>query len=124
LSSLGLLSASNNHIEGPLPALTGLVHLSGLVLDHNAITGPLPSLAGLDTLNDVVLDHNAMSGQIPAPPAPMNHLVGGISTLCPNGFIASSNAGTNTAWDVATGTSPWNQDCNPDRIFASGFDEG
>ena len=121
LSNLLLFVADDNRIEGPLPDLSDLVHLSGLVLDHNAITGPLPPLGGLAALNDVVLDHNAMSGPIPDPPAP-NHLVAGISTLCPNGFTPSTHPATNAAWNSATGVSPWNADCDPDRIFRDGFD--
>jgi hypothetical protein len=122
LDNLLLFTASDNHISGSLPSLSGLVHMSGFVVDHNTISGPLPSLDGLNALNDVVLDHNAMSGPIADPPSPMNHLVAGISTLCPNGFTPSANPATNTAWDSATGVTPWNHDCNPDRIFADDFE--
>ncbi len=55
-------------------------------------------------LTDFSFGDNQLTGTIPSPSAllPRN------SNLCPNRLTPS----TNTAWDTATGSTPWSQQCS------------
>ncbi len=107
LTSLRLFVAGGNHFTGPLPPLAGLGNLQYFSVKENALTGPIPSLAGLDNLQSFYVGNNKLSGVVPAVPSPTNVLVNGGSQLCPNQL----NATPNTAWDLATGSTPWYADC-------------
>ncbi len=72
-----------------------------------SLTGSIPSLAGLSTLIYFYVNNNLLSGTIPAVPSPTNALVPGDSSLCPNHLTLS----TDSAWDTATGSTPWSAAC-------------
>lgn len=141
---LSIFHVEYNQLTGSLPAFTNIDFLQGFYADHNLLTGTLPVLTSafdllelnvsynklngtlpalhITALNSMVaihLDHNQFSGALPAPPS---FLVAGWSTICPNLFTLS----TSTAWNSATGFTPWwatpfpNSGC--DGVFNSSFD--
>ena len=112
LSNLISFSADGNRLTGSIPPLTGLSNLVFLRVGGNLLTGPMPSLAGLTSLTTVDISNNALSGPIAAPPNP-SALGASSSSLCPNAFVPAANpeTATDTAWDVATGLTPWSIGC-------------
>lgn len=107
LAGLATFDVSSNQLTGTLPTLSGLSHLQSFVANDNRLTGTIPSLAGLDALNVIRVERNNLSGAVPAVPAPLNDLSPSGSRLCPNRLDASADP----AWDAATGSTPWYQDC-------------
>lgn len=120
LAGLGLLrrlDLSNNQLSGTIPSLDSLVDLQTLLLNHNQLTGGMPSLAALVNLKNLYVKDNMLEGPPPTPSSP-SALVPGGSGLCPNAFDHLPSVD----WDVATGISPWYQNCPIDVIFADGFE--
>lgn len=122
--------AAYNDLSGPLPELEGLAALYEIDLSHNRLTGTIPSLKGMTNFWRFDVSWNQLSGQVPDVPEP-NKLgswsQGGAaslrSSLCPNALSAIDNP----AWDVATGETPWHQNCagpqgyvNPNQHGLSG----
>ena len=127
LPKLQLVSVSANQLTGSIPPLTGLTNLSNAVFSYNQLTGSIPSLAGLTKLVYLGVANNQLSGALPDltgltqlqdflvgnngftgdPPTPPSSLVAGQSSLCNNPL----NHTANTAWDTATGVSPWYSTC-------------
>jgi Leucine-rich repeat (LRR) protein len=117
MANLRGFNARSNQLTGLIPPLTGLGNLSTFRVSNNQLSGPVPSLAGMPYLEIFLVDTNMLSGSIPAAPS---RLGAGASRLCPNAFTPIANA----AWDMATGETPWYQNCAPlpDPVFHSGFD--
>ena len=63
-------------------------------------------LAGLS------VSYNQLTGAAPLVPNP-NNLAGGQSSLCPNALAPAANppSANDQAWNAATGTTPWSQQC-------------
>ena len=61
-----VLNLHGNGLQGPIPDLSGLTELEGLVLSQNALSGPIPDLSTLIHLKSVVLRHNNLVGAFPA----------------------------------------------------------
>jgi Leucine-rich repeat (LRR) protein len=118
LASLRGFTLYNNRLTGSIPSLTGLSALEWIGVSNNLLTGAIPSLTGLSSLQIFTVDNNYLSGDAPAMPSP-NNLTGGQSRLCPNNL----NATDNSAWDAATGTSPWSQSCTSGPLrFSVNYD--
>jgi Leucine-rich repeat (LRR) protein len=107
LAGLRGLTLNNNLLTGSIPSLTGISALEWFDVSNNQLTGAIPSLTGLASLHIFSVDYNYLSGDAPAVPSP-NNLTSGQSQLCPNNLHASSS----TAWDAATATTPWYQQCS------------
>lgn len=112
LSQLVAFSADSNRLTGSIPPLTGLVNLVFLRVGGNLLTGPMPSLAGLTSLTTVDIANNQLTGPVATPPNP-SALGASSSSLCPNALVPAANpeTATDTAWDVATGLTPWSIGC-------------
>jgi len=106
LASLRGLTLHNNQLTGSIPALTNLSNLEWFSVSGNQLTGAIPSLSGLASLHIFTVDNNYLSGNVPSVPSP-NNLTNGQSHLCPNDLNATSSS----AWDTATATTPWYQQC-------------
>jgi len=145
LTSLATLVVSNNQLAGALPDFSGLADLQQFDASSNEITGNLPPIAALSNLVQFNVERNQLAGSLPDTLAGLtalkvfrvanNQLAGGppdvpdavtltegASSLCPNqlSHVPSS------AWDAATGASPWYGDCvstPTDVIFTDGFEE-
>ncbi len=135
--------ASGNTLTGSIPDLSGLYALEYFYVNCNQLAGSIPPLAGLRALARIDLSGNRLTGAIPAlPPALQvinvgdNQLSGPVppappslsqsrSRLCPNPLDTSPD-GNFTAWNAATGFTPWWADpakgvvC--DDLLAAGFD--
>ena len=121
-------SVSANQLTGPLPDLTGLTNLEDFEADANQLTGNIPSLStntilfyfdvagnrltgtipslgGLNALQYFFVGNNGLSGDIPTAPA---SLLAKQSSLCNNAL----NQKIDTAWDAATGVTPWYSTCS------------
>jgi IPTL-CTERM motif/Divergent InlB B-repeat domain len=110
LTALGTFWAYNNQLTGSIPSLTGLVQLDEFDVSNNQLTGSIPSLAGLNDLNSFRVANNLLTGTVPAAPPGLN---AGESTLCPNQLTPSGS----TAWDIATGQTPWSAQCTAAVTF-------
>ena len=106
LASLRGFTLNNNQLTGSIPSLTGLSSLEWFSVSGNQLTGAIPSLSGLASLHNFTVVNNYLSGNVPAVPTP-NNLTNGQSHLCPNNL----NATASSAWDTATATTPWYQQC-------------
>jgi hypothetical protein len=104
--------AYNNQLTGSIPSLSGLASLQDFSVFNNQLIGVLPSLAGLSQLQYFRVEQNQLSGPVPAVPSPVNALQPGGSGLCFNRLSPS----VNTAWDAATGSTPWSAGCVPPYI--------
>lgn len=143
LANLEVFEVGTNQLTGSIPLLAGLAKLRNFDLYDNQLTGTIPSLAGLNKLEQFWVQNNRLTGSIPLsltnltslftldvsnnqlsgvmPNVPAySFLLPGYSRLCPNAFDPIPNYG----WDVATGQTPWYQDCAvlPDPVFSDGFD--
>lgn len=110
LSELSLLlsfSAYNNQLTGAIPAFTNQTSLQNYDISGNQLSGTVPTLANLSALRTFRVHNNLLSGAVPSVPAPTNALAAGGSRLCPNPLTPSAN----TAWDLATGSTPWSVGC-------------
>ncbi len=104
--NLSYLSVFNNQLSGAFPDLTGMTHLNALLLGNNRFSGTIPAGA-LSIPTDLIyfqIGGNGFTGAAPTAPAT---LTAGQSTLCPNPLDHSADS----AWDTATGTSPWYSTC-------------
>lgn len=110
LTNLQQVGVYNNQLTGPIPNLIGLTNLQQFNAQNNQLSGPIPTLTGLTNLLDLQVANNLLTGTVPDPPNP-NNLIPAASTLCPNQLSLSPTLTTNTAWDGATGVTPWNQLC-------------
>ena len=119
LTNLKYFFVHSNHLTGPIPTLSAVPDLTFFYVDSNQLTGTVPSLATLTKLKGILIDGNQLSGPMPEPPNPSS-LQRGESKLCSNHLDSVPS----TAWDTATGESPWYQNCTPisDEIFKDGFD--
>ncbi len=89
---------STGPLTGPIPALTGLIHLQSFNGYLSKFTGSIPSLSGLTALRDFDVSDNQLSGALPSlsglvsletfsannqtyPPVSGNRLTGGIPAL-------------------------------------------
>ncbi len=108
LTALKAFAANNNHLTGSIPSLSGLTALQYFDVYNNHLTGSIPSLSGLTALESFYVNNNQLTG---IPPATLGNLVAGYSRLCPNYLSPSADNAVNTAWDKATGVTPWSQDC-------------
>ena len=106
LANLLVFDADENQLSGSIPALTSLTNLQEFNVYSNRLSGNLPALTGLANLQAFEVGDNRLSGAIPAVPA-SNSLVAGLSSLCPNLLTHTPNS----AWDDATGLSPWFSTC-------------
>ena len=114
LDNLQILAVDDNQLSGSIPAFTGLGNLQGFFAANNHLTGTLPALTGLGNLQYFEVGNNLLSGSIPAVPVPDN-LAPGLSTLCPNALLLTSDAG----WDAATGLTPWYSTCSTNESTAA-----
>jgi Leucine-rich repeat (LRR) protein len=137
LQNLAVFSMGGNQLGGVLPSLpsglqeffvnlnqftgsipSSLEFASGLQIynvQFNRLTGPVPNvLGGLAALRHFLVAGNRLSGTLPDVPI-INNLQNTGSALCPNLFVPLNDS----AWDAATGQSPWWTDC---PIFLDGFD--
>ncbi len=107
LTTLTYLSVFSNQLSGGFPDLTGLTQLNALLLSNNRLSGGIPvdALAIPTDLIYFQIDHNGFTGAIPTAPTT---LTAGQSAVCPNLLDHSASS----AWDAATGVSPWYTDCN------------
>jgi len=108
LTNLRYFAVDDNQLDGNLPTLTGLNNLIVFLAASNTIEGPMPSLSGLSNLELFEIGNNRVSGALAAVPAPINNLLPGLSSLCPNNLAPTTNAG----WDNATGEAPWYSTCS------------
>ncbi len=106
LINLQVFFAYNNQLTGSIPSLAGLSMLSDFSVSYNGLTGEIPSLTGLTNLQFFDVSYNQLTGDVPAVPNPSKLSDGG-SQLCPNKL----NLIPDSAWDTATGSAPWYQDC-------------
>ena len=107
LAKLLVLYITNNQLTGSLPSLESLTKLSYFSAENNQLTGSIPSLDGLSNLYQFYINNNYLSGSAPSVPT-SNNLQNGSSSLCPNNLVMTSNS----AWDAATGLSPWYMFCS------------
>lgn len=105
LGQLNIFSVSDNLLTGPLPSLTGLALLYAFDADWNSLSGSIPPLADLTNLAYFDIDNNRLSGAVP--PVPNTLMPPASSSLCPNAFDPTADAG----WDAATGSTPWYAAC-------------
>ena len=105
LPSLQGFSADNNQFTGNVPALAGLANLIYFGVSNNRLNGTFPDLSNLAKLQNLVLGGNGLSGNVPT--ALPSSLIAGGSSLCNNAL----NHTPNTAWDAATGVTPWYSTC-------------
>jgi hypothetical protein len=61
----------------------------------------------LTNLTSFNVQNNQLTGGVPDVPSP-SALLPRSSNLCPNRLTPSTNA----AWDTATGSTPWSQQCS------------
>jgi hypothetical protein len=113
LTALEFFEVSSNQLTGVLPTLTGLTALRNFRVDVNQLSGSIPSFAGLTALENVQVGNNQLTGTLPPVPSPTNNLLAGQSSICPNPLIMSSD----TAWDSATGDTPWYNNCLDTGFF-------
>ena len=106
LTALQHFNVSLNQLTGSVPALTGMTSLESFKLTNNRFTGVLPDLSGLTALQQFYVIGNRLTGAIPNIPNPSALIAGG-SSLCVNFFTPS----VNSAWNAATGESPWFARC-------------
>ncbi len=126
LTNLSTFDVDTNQLTGSIPSLTGLTNLQYFFAYYNQLTGSIPNLTGLSSLvyfdvysnqlsgsipslTGLPLQHfqvgnNGLTGDIPTPPA---SLLADGSSLCNNALTATPNS----AWDTATGVSPWYSTC-------------
>ncbi|QBB71199.1 hypothetical protein ELE36_13020 [Pseudolysobacter antarcticus] len=141
LTNLRTFDAFSNQLTGPIPALNGLVNLqnlnlgnnqltgsmvnvqraSGLIvvnLSGNVLTGKVPDLTELTNLRRFNIGGNGLTGQLPAVPP---SLTNGLSFLCSNPLVPATNPPStiDTAWNAATGQSPWSKDCTKRTTLVS-----
>ncbi|MER2530229.1 MAG: IPTL-CTERM sorting domain-containing protein [Candidatus Competibacter sp.] len=102
--------AGNNQLSGSIPSLSGLTKLEYFSVYSNQLSGSIPSLAGLTALLGFDVSSNQLSGPAPLVPNP-NNLSAGDSALCPNFLSPWTGTANDLAWDTATGTTPWSNDC-------------
>jgi Leucine rich repeat N-terminal domain len=106
LAKLDTFYAYNNQLSSAIPAFTGQTTLRNYDVSDNQLTGAIPSLADLSALRSFRVHDNLLTGAVPAVPT-TNVLTAGGSRLCPNPLTPSIN----TAWNIATGSTPWSVDC-------------
>ena len=106
MTNLQTFIVSNNQLSGSIPSLAGLTNLQTFQVNINSISGPIPSLTGLTNLQSFFVNNNHLTGNVPSLPSP-NVLYN--SSLCPNYL----NKTANSAWDAATGVTPWYTNCTP-----------
>ncbi|MGH8123220.1 MAG: hypothetical protein ACREPT_10675 [Rudaea sp.] len=94
----------NNQLTGNIPQLDGLSELKYFDISSNRLTGSIPALTGLSSLQQFYVGNNGLTGDIPTPPT---SLLADDSSLCKNAL----NPDPSTAWDTATGVSPWYSTC-------------
>ncbi|XP_028760495.1 probable inactive receptor kinase At5g67200 [Neltuma alba] len=76
LDQLRVLCLRNNSLFGPIPDLSPLFNLKGLLLDHNFFSGSLPpSFLLLHRLRTLSLSHNNLTGSVPVELVNLDHLV-------------------------------------------------
>jgi Leucine-rich repeat (LRR) protein len=104
LTSLQVFDVNDNQLTGSIPALSGLTSMQYFYVFDNRLSGLIPSLAGLNALEFLEVGGNRLTG---LPPAASSGLRADGSGLCPNQLARVAN----TAWDTATGATPWYVDC-------------
>lgn len=147
--SIVSLTASYNQFIGNIPDLSGFSALESFDVTDNELTGSLPALppsilrfrAGdnqldghipdLSALTELVTYHvrdNQLTGA-PAstPPASLkpNAIPGRVTgaIVCPNSLQLSGDPTIDSAWEAATGNTPWNKGCTVvDLIFSDRFE--
>jgi len=118
LTKLEYVYLSYNQLTGSIPSLSGLGNLQLFLVSNNRLTGSIPSLSGLTNLTSFYVNQNYLSGDVPNVPNP-NKLANGGSSLCPNDL----NDITNSAWNTATGITPWYKYCTDGPIrFSVAYD--
>jgi len=114
LSLLQRFDGSKNRLSGSIPALSGLSALQVFWVTGNQLTGSIPDLSSLSALYSLDVSGNQLTGTPPA--APVSLGAGG-SFLCPN-FLHTPSP-TDTAWNTATGQTPWSQNCVPGYLVTT-----
>jgi len=114
LTSLSYFSVARNYLSGSIPPLVGLRALRTFDASANVLTGPIPPIDDLGALRNLYLESNQLIGPPPAVPNPSN-LVSAGSSLCPNRLTPVID----TAWDAATGDSPWYYACQPRTLYVA-----
>jgi len=114
LSLLQQFDGSENRLSGSIPALSGLSALQIFWVRDNQLIGPVPDLSSLSALHFFDVSGNQLTGTPPAAPASLG---AGGSFLCPNFLHAPSP--TDTAWNTATGQTPWSQNCVPGYLVTT-----
>jgi len=104
LSNLQAFDVTYNQLSGPVPSLAGLSNLQLFHVELNQLGGSFPDLTGLASLQTFRIGSNGISGNIGTAP---QSLLAGQSSLCNNPL----NHLANSAWDAATGQSPWYGGC-------------
>lgn len=94
---------NHNQLDGSIPSLIGLTSLQRFDVGTNNLTGPIPSLTGLINLDSFLVGGNKLTGPVPAVPTTGHP---NFAILCPNRLDLTPTA-NDTAWNTATGTTPW-----------------
>ncbi|MBS0567947.1 MAG: hypothetical protein JSS59_11155 [Proteobacteria bacterium] len=103
LAALEQFIVSNNQLSGAMPSLSGLAKLRKLDISYNQLSGAVSDLGTNSALQTFYIDHNNLSGALPTPPGSL-----AVATVCPNVQLSHTS---NASWDLATGQSPWYQNC-------------
>lgn len=120
LAKLQYFVVADNQLTGSIPELSGLTNLQDFFVDLNRLTGSIPDLSGLASLVVFSVGANQLTGMVPAPPPVLGDFYAG---LCPNQLTPANvpPSAADVSWNVATGTSPWSQNCSqtPTATFVS-----
>jgi Leucine-rich repeat (LRR) protein len=119
LTNLSWFSVANNRLTGSIPLLSGLNKLQVFEVSDNQLTGSIPDLSGLTNLWVIRVSNNQLTGDVPAVPT-QDNLIDGGSSLCPNKL----NITGNTAWNAATGVTPWYKACMNCQVDITRWSQG
>lgn len=106
------LNLAGNQLQGPIPSLAGMPGLRDFWVANNQLTGAAPDISGLTALRQFYINNNQLTGAAPTVPSP-SALIANNSGLCPNHLTpaATPPSANDTAWNTATGSTPWSADC-------------
>jgi len=105
LTALRRFHVHSNDLDGQLPTLpASITHFTA---SNNKLSGPIPDLSASPSLTTFWVDENQLSGAPAAvPPTSLTN-----ARVCPNYLELSGDPAINTAWETATGNTPWNEGC-------------
>jgi hypothetical protein len=112
LTSMNHFGANGNALSGPVPNIASNAALQYFDVGNNQLTGPFPDIGSLSNLQIIILGGNSLTGPIPIASSSLDV---GASSVCPNKLDHTNSS----AWDQATGISPWYQNCVVGQFVAS-----